>query len=380
LAGELYAFGADQETGAGPAAGGELVAHSDGALKSDCPQGCCDDPPACTVVACNTGETICPCQTTDNLLSNPGGETAIHGPWVKTTAQDWRQLDVVGADPSAGFDQPGPRTGNWYISGPANSALDEIYQDVDVSAYANRIDAGQYKGESIAYVANDGDPSGTPKDKPRVTVEYRDAGAVVLATWDTDWVELDGGGWFLQSDTRDVPATTRTVRFRLRAERNLGTALNAYFDDLSFKLLCDTSYADCDFDCCWDADDSDAAVSDATLGGNSSAVSVECTPDESSGSYTFSSDFTISNCNLETLKINARFQVRDSVTAIRINGVVTGDTGNVNRPGDVAWHTVQFLLADGLQAGANTIEVDVTPGGGADGPELRWEWTGKEGG
>lgn len=373
MAGNLYSFGADQETHIGAAAGGELLSAG-GKLLSDCEEGCCDHENPCYIVACNTGEFPCPCSDTDNLLTNPSAETGDVTGWTNVVGT-WSAQDE-NLNPAT---VPVPFDGTWFFFA-GTSASAELRQDVDVSAYANRIDEAQYNGFAEGYTSSD---TATPQDTSRIVVEYRDAGGNVLDSWDTGNVS-SSKAWVQRTDTRAVPVGTRTVRYRLISTRNFGTNNDGYYDALVFKMICAASYNRCDFDCCWTVRETgaDATISDATLGGDSSAISFECDPDESSSTYTFASTFTINNCNLDTLQLPIRFQVRDSVDEVRVNGnVVAGLTGNTNRPGDVTWHTGTLTLANaGLVAGANTIQVDVSPGGGADGPELRWEWLPKVGG
>jgi hypothetical protein len=109
----------------------------------------------------------------------------------------------------------------------------ELYQDINLTAFANDIDLGIqpfiFNGSVRSFEQ-------APRDSAQMIVEYRDASNIVLAAYNTG---LNGNtaDWDLKTDTRIAPVGSRTVRVRLLSHHFNANSVDSYFDDLSFNAL-----------------------------------------------------------------------------------------------------------------------------------------------
>ncbi len=149
-----------------------------------------------------------------NLIVNPGAEldpttngwTQASGSWVRgneVTAQD----------------------GSYHFFAGAVAGTVELYQDVDVSSFSSTIDAGTQDFHFSGYIR---DFNGN--DEGQIIVEYRNASATVLSTYNTGLQSPTT--WTLFCDTRTAPVNTRTIRIRLLSKRNAGSDNDGYMDNL----------------------------------------------------------------------------------------------------------------------------------------------------
>jgi len=171
-----------------------------------------------------------------NLIVNPGDELGLTGGnptgWT-TTSSGWAQYaSATGGD-------PGPQAGTYYFAARFNAASAELYQNVDLTSRATDIDNGLLSGEFSGYYSTlnqDASPPNFSSDTARIILEYRNAGAGVIASFDTGEAQSHGA-WSLASDTRVIPALTRSIRLRLITVLYNGTVPNGYFDSFSFRVV-----------------------------------------------------------------------------------------------------------------------------------------------
>ncbi len=158
---------------------------------------------------------------TDNLLSNPGGETTgspVSG-WTDVGPGQWGAGAFTGEN--------WPHAGNAYIysDGGPNNEVYRLVQDIDVSQWATTIDAEamvfEFEGWGRTYSNGD--------DEYRLRVLYL-AGDMTLEAFTSGW--QSGGSWAEHTDTRPAPAGTRTVQVDLSCEKSGGGVCNAYYDSL----------------------------------------------------------------------------------------------------------------------------------------------------
>jgi hypothetical protein len=158
-----------------------------------------------------------------NLIVNPGAElppvgngwTQVSGFWTRATERT-------------------PHGGSYHFYAGDNSlGGSELYQDVNVSAWATSIDLGLSTFSFTVWmtVYDYKFSPGVWNDQASAVVEYRNSVGTVLSTYNTGFQSTTT--WVLYSDTRTAPIGTRTIRIRLIAARNYGTAADGYFDDLS---------------------------------------------------------------------------------------------------------------------------------------------------
>lgn len=148
-----------------------------------------------------------------NLIVNGGAENGVVG-WT-TVSGAWVRYEWVT-----------PQEGSYHFYAGQNGVA-EMYQDVDVSAYATGIDAGTEQFTFTGYVRNYG-----AGDLSRIIVEYRDALGNVLSTYDSGNQD-SRGVWTQLTDSRPAPANTRIIRVRLVSTRIHCCDNDGYYDALS---------------------------------------------------------------------------------------------------------------------------------------------------
>ena len=126
--------------------------------------------------------------------------------------------------------------GDWIFfggMGPAGPSTSEARQDVDVSADALAIDAGNV----VSFFAGQGrtnEGSGI-FDPASFVVEFRSESGTVLDSFNSGTI-TPFNTWLAIADSRAVPAGTRTIRIRMIATRSIGISTDGFFDDLSLTL------------------------------------------------------------------------------------------------------------------------------------------------
>lgn len=190
----------------------ELSTSSDGATVVD-PR------PAVTVV----DDDACP---GGNLLDNPSADA----PLIDGEIPDW--TEVSGGRWTQRTHSPAPYEGPAYFF-PGAAAEAELRQDVDVGAFAARIDQGDQAFELLGVVRS---YNQSPPDSSRIVLEYRDAEGAVLETFDSG-ARASRRDWRVVGDLRAAPPGTRTIRVRLIAERHAGSNNDGYFDALVLRPL-----------------------------------------------------------------------------------------------------------------------------------------------
>ncbi|SFX76204.1 gliding motility-associated C-terminal domain-containing protein [Cytophaga hutchinsonii ATCC 33406] len=159
------------------------------------------------------------------LVINGGAELPTTTGWTQKTAGDHWAIDA----------QRPPHSGSYHFY-PENTvnATSELYQDIDVSANAARIDAGTasytFSGWRRGY--RNTSPFSNDMDRSQIIVEYLDVSGNVLETYDTGSAVFSV--WTNNTDTRNAPIGTRTVRIRLISVRVSSSDNDGYYDDISF--------------------------------------------------------------------------------------------------------------------------------------------------
>ena len=163
-----------------------------------------------------------------NLLRNGSGEINLLGEipdWAEVSGNNWTAL----AGGTSGV--PAARFGNYVIAADG-AATAELIQDVDVRAFAEKINSGTQSFTWQAYIRSAAE---IVPDSGKIILEYRDqANQNTIATLDSGAIS-SVTNWHLTEDTRVPPAGTGFVRIRLVATRNTGATNDVFFDGLSFR-------------------------------------------------------------------------------------------------------------------------------------------------
>ncbi|WP_299674980.1 endonuclease/exonuclease/phosphatase family protein [uncultured Tenacibaculum sp.] len=157
----------------------------------------------------------------ENLLQQYSAEESNLNSWNQVSGNSIRVRGGRNGYPTA-------KQGN-YIFWFGNSSTGEIYQDVNVEAYANAIDNGLQSFYLEGFIR-----SYSGRDRVRIELEYRNANNTVLASFDSNWKNRSSS-WEEVIDERIAPTGTRKIRVILLSERNSGTSNDGYLDALSLR-------------------------------------------------------------------------------------------------------------------------------------------------
>ncbi|SNR14941.1 endonuclease/exonuclease/phosphatase family protein [Tenacibaculum jejuense] len=157
----------------------------------------------------------------ENLLKQYSAEESNLNSWNQVSGNSIRVRGGRNGYPTA-------KQGN-YIFWFGNSSIGEVYQDVNVEAYANAIDNGLQSFYLEGFIR-----SYSGRDRARIRLEYRNANNTVLASFDSNWKNRSSS-WEEVTDERIAPIGTRKIRVILLSERNSGTSNDGYLDALSLR-------------------------------------------------------------------------------------------------------------------------------------------------
>lgn len=159
----------------------------------------------------------------ENLIENPSGED-------DPLTNGWVQLSGNWSRTGSSSSMYGNR-GDYFFFAGAGAGTAELYQDVDVSADAPYIDAGNMEYTFEGYMRS---YPQSPPDAGHIIVEYLAANGAVLETFDSEQ-QTNTAYWLKVSDNRIAPVGTRTISIRLQSTRYNGTNNNGHFDNLSLS-------------------------------------------------------------------------------------------------------------------------------------------------
>lgn len=159
-------------------------------------------------------------------ITNPGAETGSTSGWTVPTGS------FTAANTSAGGRSP--YQGSWLWRVGAN-ALNEMYQDINVSAYAAQIDTGKVVLLAGCALIQDF----TIPELGGVAVEFYNGSSTLLQTRIYSVLSDDTNGdyWQVAEIMRVIPTGTRTIRLFLIADRNDGTNNDLAFDEVFAGLF-----------------------------------------------------------------------------------------------------------------------------------------------
>jgi hypothetical protein len=318
---------------------------------------------------------------TGNLVNNGDAEAGTTN-WTV----DQGALESLAAGECNGIS---PYAGARYFAVGAlcvENAFASVHQDINVSAYAILIDAGEVLVQYGGHLAN-----WQNTDIPSFALQFLDASDAVIAGTDTTSHFL--AAWTLKEQTVAVPVGTRAIRFILMGTRTAGADNDSYFDEVMLKLLegeleCSTYsppgpeygriYVDKDASGVPNGESWTKAY--RTLGDALSQSNSDPTPEEiwiAQGVYpvTTASDRDTAFTIERGVKIYGGFSGSETLVSQRMPDlypvVLTGETGDTNLVNDNVFHvvvvrnTVDSTLLDGLQiVGGFADGAGHTAGGG----------------
>lgn len=178
--------------------------------------------------------------TAQNLIVNPGAETAVITPWsVFAAANDPTCNSTVNWRANLSALSINARTGTSNFFPGCNSTSGgtyELRQAVSVSPYSTSIDLGTGQFTFAGWYSNWNQAS---PDQCAFQLDFLDASSAVVGTRSTGFLtsatNTSGtqGAWTRAVLTFTVPTGTRTIQVRMQAKHNSGSAIDSYFDDLS---------------------------------------------------------------------------------------------------------------------------------------------------
>ena len=170
----------------------------------------------------STGQTSS--TASDNLLFNPDAEGGIEG-WTAIEGV----IEALGDNECAAI---APHSGkkSFAVGGVCEDhPYGKSIQDVDVIAYADSIDTGNWQVNFGGYLS---DWNGA--DLPELKIIIYHENGVILAESNT--FSNQTATWVLTNEWLDIPIGTRRIQFVLEGTRNGGSDNDSYFDDLFLRL------------------------------------------------------------------------------------------------------------------------------------------------
>ncbi|MEN6387137.1 MAG: metallophosphoesterase family protein, partial [Phycisphaerales bacterium] len=160
-----------------------------------------------------------------NKICDPTADLYMYG-WTIVDGNDWQASDRT--------DWHWPMTNNCYFV-PGRTPHAEINQTLSLDLLATDIDNGTIAANVSGYIA-----TGNDGDTGRIIVEYLDSSNAILAATDSGQVSEPGiYNWmhyWPYSSNYIIPAGTRSVKYRLVANRAAGSYCDAFFDNLSWEF------------------------------------------------------------------------------------------------------------------------------------------------
>ncbi|SER06606.1 RHS repeat-associated core domain-containing protein [Nitrosomonas sp. Nm51] len=192
------------------------------------PQGGGDTVTATATIISNDTESI----LNRELVVNGGAETGDTSGWVSTG------IDAVPTTPSS------EEFGDFAFTGGAGTAVQTLFQSVDVSNGASQIDTGHIQSNFSIYLQSI--TNNIVTDLASVDVTFVNNSGETLDSFslvDDENIFTVGIGesnpikqWKLFSDVRAVPAGTRSIEILLTADRNGGISSDGFIDQVSLQL------------------------------------------------------------------------------------------------------------------------------------------------
>ena len=159
-----------------------------------------------------------------NLLTNPGAENDLSG---------WTIIEgVVEALTDGICDGISPHKGEKYFAVGGlceHSAVGICVQNVDVSIYADSIDAGNFSANYGGFLSDFGG-----SDLPEMRLVFLNQDSMEIGA--SPILSTLNNSWTMFSESLPIPAQTRTIQVELKGTRNAGTDNDSYFDDLFLSV------------------------------------------------------------------------------------------------------------------------------------------------
>jgi hypothetical protein len=170
---------------------------------------------------------------TGDLLENGGAESG-NSDW-----QAWGYFESV-----ATIGSKGPHGGSKFFYGGDNNEHSELYQDIDVSEDAEKIDhppSDPWVGENPVKATLSGYlNSYAGYEWPVLCMEFLDSSRAIKSVHETSRGTTRSTWTRGERANVEVPSGTRTIRVKMRSYRRSGADNDGYFDDLSLKLYIPT--------------------------------------------------------------------------------------------------------------------------------------------
>jgi hypothetical protein len=173
----------------------------------------------------------------DNLLINPGAETAAMAPWITETPV------VVSQSRSETSGWVYPHSGDWFFNmagAPASPsgtlAIRELYQDIDLSSYAADIDAGLLQIQAAVWLQTEDVPTISGADYAQLTIFFLNESGGQIDALSTGLVQSPNLTWVKESLEGTAPMGTRGIRFELLGKKHETSYINAFFDDANLQV------------------------------------------------------------------------------------------------------------------------------------------------
>ena len=160
----------------------------------------------------------------ENLLSNPGGESGID-PWIVSTGfmESLQEYECDGVQPN---------NGEYYLIVGAlcdSDTYSEAYQNIDLNEFSHCIDNNQSYLDYGGYLSNWGG-----SDHPEISIQFIDENENVIEQLNN--IGTFNAYWTFISNNSVIPENTKYVKMILMGTRYSGADNDSYFDDLYLRV------------------------------------------------------------------------------------------------------------------------------------------------
>ncbi len=176
---------------------------------------------------------------TANLLSNPGAEAGTLAGWstddpvvVKASQSQSSQSGLVT-----------PYSGNWFFNMAAAPAapsgqtiIKRLYQDIDVSSYADAISNGQAHASVAVHYQTEDRPNLEGSDYAWLVIHFVRGDGTTIDRWTASRLQSPNLAWVQARLEGTVPTATARIRVELQGEKFETMYVNAFFDNAQLLL------------------------------------------------------------------------------------------------------------------------------------------------
>jgi len=173
-----------------------------------------------------------PCDIEANLIENGLAEAGSMAGWVTSGAEG-----VSSSLPATLGVPPDQDLGAWSFTGGLGATTESMSQIVDLSPWAQEIDAGELSAAFCILVQSRAIPGAV--DQVTGLLQYRNGGGAILESlaFQDPHIVVNVFDWDLIVDERALPTGTRDAVLTLTFTRTVGVSTDAFADNATLRVF-----------------------------------------------------------------------------------------------------------------------------------------------